>query len=42
MQGIRIDPPVEGGSSFAVEDDVLRLNIVPDERRYALVLERGQ
>ena len=42
VQGIRIDPPVEGGSSFAVEDDVLRLNIVPDERRYALVLERGQ
>lgn len=41
VRGVRIDPPVDGASFFAVEDDRLRLNIVPDERRYALVLERG-
>ena len=40
VHGVRIDPPVKGGSSFAVQDDILRLNILPDERRYALVLER--
>jgi hypothetical protein len=41
VQRVYFDPPVEGASSFAVEGDSLRLHLVPDERRYALVLERG-
>ena len=42
VQGVRIDPPVEGASYFMVYENILRLNIVPDERRYALVLKRGR
>ncbi|MEE3258878.1 MAG: hypothetical protein VX293_06685 [Candidatus Latescibacterota bacterium] len=41
VREVHIDPPVDGASSFVVADNRLRLEIVPDERRYALVLERS-
>ena len=40
VRRVHFDPPIGGVSSFEVEADRLRVHMVPDERRYALVLER--
>ena len=40
MRRVYFDPPIGKVSSFEVEADRLRVHMVPDERRYALVLER--
>ena len=40
VRRVHFDPPIGGVSSFEVEADRLRVHMVPDERRYVLVLER--
>ena len=40
VRRVHFDPPIGEVSSFEVEADRLRVHMVPDERRYALVLER--
>lgn len=39
VQKVYIDPPVEEQTAFPVADNKMRLHMVPDERRYTLVLE---
>jgi len=40
VRWVHFDPPIGDESSFAIEEDRLQVELVPDERRYALVLER--
>ena len=40
VRQVHFDPPIGGASTFVVEEDRLRLELVPDEQRYALTLER--
>ena len=39
VRRIYLDPPIDGQSSFEVVDDRVRLHMVPDEKRYTLILE---
>ncbi len=40
VQGVRITPPpADGQTHFVVEENRLRLHMVPDERHYTLILE---
>ena len=39
VQKVYIDPPVEKRTVFPVVDNKMRLHVVPNERRYTLVLE---
>ena len=41
VQRVHFDPAIGAVSSFEVTADRLRLELVPDERRYALVIERA-
>lgn len=41
VQRVHFQPEIEGESSFAVQDHSLRLELLPDERRYEVVLERA-
>ena len=41
VRWVHFDPPIGDESSFAIEEDRLQVELVPDERRYALVLERA-
>ena len=41
ITGMEIDPAVESGTEFTLEDNILRLNIVPNEQKYRLRLIRN-
>ena len=41
VQRVHFQPEIEGESSFAVQDHSLRLELLPDERRYEVELERA-
>ena len=41
VQKVFIDPPVDEQTAFPVVDGMLRLQMVPDERQYSLVLDSG-